>query len=293
MSKRDIDHCLNARIGESSFDRDRSDQESNVETDATCSSSTASPTNANGASAQVAVSVSATRNDPENTRAVGAAGVRPIHEPSVFETVAGLAAIVGWTVLFAVGVVLPSEPYRTRLTNLKDPLAPWEVLREGFLFIVSYTVTNVAVLCCLAATVGELGRRTRIGGIDETLPLHRGDYVAAIMRGFLAYLLLLSGFVIIANRQFVAPTAEEYIRMAGAISILGFLAGYNPALFRFFESRFETTFKVDSPGSQGKTGVHAGPAVSLSTTTQTFPGGPELPISRIKEVVPASADGRG
>ena len=64
------------------------------------------------------------------------------------------------------------------------------------------------------------------------------------MRGFLAYLLILSGFVIIANRQFVTPTAEEYIRLAGAISLLGFLAGYKPSLFQFIERQVSTTLKI-------------------------------------------------
>ena len=56
-----------------------------------------------------------------------------IHEPSVLETAAGVTAIVGWTVLFAIGVVLPSEPYRTRLTNTTIPLSIWECLTNGFL----------------------------------------------------------------------------------------------------------------------------------------------------------------
>src|SRR5437868_11369440 len=62
-----------------------------------------------------------------------------IHQPSILETCFGLAVIPLWTVLFASGVIFPSEPYRTRLTNPKLVHGVFEVSRDLFLFITSYT----------------------------------------------------------------------------------------------------------------------------------------------------------
>jgi hypothetical protein len=88
-------------------------------------------------------------------------------------------------------------------------------------------------LCCIAGWLGELGRRTRIGGDAQGVPFHRGDYVAAVMRGFLGYLAILTGFVVVGSgiNVFVTPSPESYVRLAAIVSLAGFLVGFNPALF--------------------------------------------------------------
>ena len=57
------------------------------------------------------------------------------------------------------------------------------------------------------------------------------------MRGFLGYLTILTGFVVVGTgvNLFVTPTPEAYIRLAAIVSLAGFLIGFKPALFRRVE----------------------------------------------------------
>jgi len=105
------------------------------------------------------------------------------------------------------------------------------------IYLLTYTDTNVAMLCCIAAWLGELGRRTRIDGVEQEGDFLRGDYLAAVMRGFLGYLAILTGFVVIGTgvNFFTTPSAEGYVRLAAIVSLAGFLIGFNPAIFRRFE----------------------------------------------------------
>ena len=115
----------------------------------------------------------------------------------------------------------------------------WLVLPYFCMFVLTYTVSNVAILCCISAWLGELGRRTRIDGAAHAVAFHRGDYMAAVMRGFLSYLAILTGFVVIGSGVdvFVTPTPASFVRLAAIVSLVGFLIGFNPSMFaRFVES---------------------------------------------------------
>lgn len=158
--------------------------------------------------------------------------------PTTYEISGGFCLLVLWTFIFAVGIVFPSAPYRNALNGQGTPLSLALVLPYLGLFLMTYTPSNVAILCCISAWLGELGRRTRIDGSAPVGLCQRGDYIAAIMRGFLAYLAILTGFVVIGSgvNVFVAPSPEGYVRLAAVVSLVGFLSGFNPALFRSFAS---------------------------------------------------------
>ncbi|SIO25661.1 hypothetical protein SAMN05444166_3281 [Singulisphaera sp. GP187] len=163
---------------------------------------------------------------------------RARYEPTTYEIAGGAFSLVLWTFVFAVGIVFPSEPYRNALNGQGATLSNAMVLPYLCLFLLTYTPSNVAILCCISAWLGELGLRTRIDGSTSVGLFQRGDYIAAIMRGFLAYLAILTGFVVIGSgvNVFVAPTPEGYVRLAAIVSLVGFLSGFNPALFRSFAS---------------------------------------------------------
>jgi hypothetical protein len=170
-----------------------------------------------------------------------ASGLKRRHEPSWLEVGSGVAILLVWALVFAIGVVFPSARYRERLLNEQYAPGSAETFGNLVLFLMSYTASNVAILACLAAWLGELGCRTRIDGTADGRVYHRGDYTAAVVRGFLAYLAVLSGFVLVGSgvRVFVQPSPEEYIRMAAVGSLLGFIVGFRPGLFRRFEEQFE------------------------------------------------------
>jgi hypothetical protein len=108
--------------------------------------------------------------------------------------------------------------------------------------LLTYTVTNVGLLCCLAALAGSIAgvtievepsagsegqdeRESPKGNVAEIL-------LAGVLRSFLVYLLFLAGVYVAANAPFENPTSEQYARIAGTISTFSFLVGYNPVLFQ-------------------------------------------------------------
>jgi len=162
---------------------------------------------------------------------------RARYEPNRVEIAGGVVLLGLWAVVFGIGNVFPSEPYRNALAGNGTVISNANVPVYLAIFLMTYTVTNVAVLCCIAAWLGELGRRTRIDGASQEGEFLRGDYLAAVMRGFLGYLAILTGFVVVGSgvNLFVTPSAEGYVRLAAIVSLAGFLIGFNPAIFRRFE----------------------------------------------------------
>jgi hypothetical protein len=184
---------------------------------------------------------------------VTTAGLRSptrLYEPHALEIVAGALALFLWAMIFAVGIIFPSRPYLESLQGIANggrELTWYEVIGRLLAFVVTYTATNAAVLCCLTAWLGELGRRTRIDGSPQRGGIHSGDYIAAVIRGFLAYLAVAAGFIILGSgtNLFVTPTQADYLRMAAIVSLLGFLTGFSPSLFRGLEERFSGKMHLD------------------------------------------------
>jgi len=90
----------------------------------------------------------------------------------------------------------------------------------------------------------------------------RRIYLSAFLRGFFLYLMFISGFLIVTSDTAVTNTDfAQYIRIAGMMSILGFVIGYDPnLLFRFMhkiidltENRLDKTIQ-EQVGSKDNTG---------------------------------------
>jgi len=188
------------------------------------------------------------------------------HEPSGPEVAGGVASLILWALVFAFGVIFPSDVFRAALSDTGTTGPGWMAPLYLVLFLLTYTVSNVAILCCIAGWLGELGRRTRIGGDTHGVVYHRGDYVAAVMRAFLGYLAILTGFVVVGSgiNILVTPTPESYVRMAAIISLVGFLAGFNPAMFQSLADKVVGKVIPGDAVDSGKAEVvvHAGVAAA-------------------------------
>jgi hypothetical protein len=104
--------------------------------------------------------------------------------------------------------------------------------------------------------------------------------MAAVMRGFLGYLAVLTGYVIIGSgvNAFVTPSPEQFVRLAAIVSLAGFLIGYNPEVFNRFASsvtdRIITERKADGSVTrriESTTGVRA----TVQTGPAPTPDSPE------------------
>jgi hypothetical protein len=104
-----------------------------------------------------------------------------------------------------------------------------------------YTVTNLFFLSCLSSYLGCMASRWHVGprsndDFFSRVSAHR-MYVSAILRGFLLYLLVTSGALIVSNDAAVNSTsAVQYVRLAGLVSSLGFVVGFDPQIiYRFLK----------------------------------------------------------
>ena len=144
-----------------------------------------------------------------------------------------------WIIFFAAGLVIDTSPYRKKMADSKC----WSI-SSSLVVLTCYTPTNVAVLCCLAGLLGALGSQVKLGpdsapqeGFDKTNPL-----LSALIRGFLVYIVLISGTLILLPDPFPDPSIsgsvhdksnirELYIRLAGLVSLVSFVVSYNPKIF--------------------------------------------------------------
>lgn len=151
------------------------------------------------------------------------------------EMVAGTVVLVLWIVSFTLGLFVPTADMRTALlTGTASATAS-----VGYFFAVgvSYTLTNVLFLACLASFLGCMAHRWQVGDDFEPGPAHAPVvgatrvYLAALLRGFFLYLAFISGFLLVSTEETIKNTEfAQYIRIAGMTSIVGFIVGYDPNL---------------------------------------------------------------
>jgi len=166
------------------------------------------------------------KNNEENDRKFGL---------SKFGKGLTFATIILWIVIFLAGLIINSEPYRARMTlrapNVSALIVTWTVV----LFV--YTPTNIAILSIFAGLLGALGRRATLHVItpdkDEEFPEDPiNPYVSGVIRGFIVYLLIISGMIILLEVPPITPTGPtQYVRLASVISVVSFIVSYNPRNF--------------------------------------------------------------
>ena len=157
--------------------------------------------------------------------------------------VTGVVCRVVLILLFAIGSLVASEPYRQALAGAgaeNVPLPRLAVIQYSLIVLTSYTVTNVAILCVLSSMLGGLysgstrGEDGENSGAVITIRL-----LPYLIQGFVIFLLLISGLFLLGEEPFANLTQNRYIRMAGTASLLSFAAGYKPRIFYKWLERFD------------------------------------------------------
>jgi hypothetical protein len=137
-----------------------------------------------------------------------------------------------WMVLSLLGTLIDSSPFRAKFIAFEGGAKGigW----NGLMVLMTYTLSNIAVLCMLASVLGAIAARARLGAdtvqkeeldLDVTAPRS-----SAVLRGFLVYLTLTSG-VFVFGQSPSSPTQTEYVKLAGVMSVVSFLVSYHPTLF--------------------------------------------------------------
>jgi uncharacterized membrane protein YphA (DoxX/SURF4 family) len=142
------------------------------------------------------------------------------------ECVAAFVAFVMWTVLFGVGMLVDTSQHR-QLISAGGTVRAWLVV------LVAYLPLNLVWLCAISSTLGAFGNRSNLTNdrAGRRLRDDNNPYVAAIIRGLFAYLFLISGLLLLDDQPFTNPTAAEYVRLAGFLSLLSFVISYQPRFF--------------------------------------------------------------
>jgi hypothetical protein len=203
----------------------------------------------------------------------------------------GLLATALWIAMFTVGLSVPSEPFRNGLLAVAggEPAAgafrvqgSLDAMYALAIIAFSYTPTNLAMLCCLAALVGCLAytatnhyvappaRQQVLVRIDgpmssqgaategdkpaearDEAPIPLRPTISAITWGFFIYLFMISGMLLASNNPFAATTPDQYLRLAGTASLVAFVVGWKPELL----SRLVAQVGQTRIGSQGESGA--------------------------------------
>jgi hypothetical protein len=157
-------------------------------------------------------------------------GLRSLDKALVF------VAFLLWLVLFAGGVCIDSSPYRQAIAGAGPEI---NIFVAWFVVVAVYTPTNIALLSVFAGLLGALGaharlfRRKREGQQEGPPPWldQVNPFLSALLRGFFVYLAVISGILVLIENPFAAPTPDQYIRLAGFISVLSFIVSYDPRIF--------------------------------------------------------------
>lgn len=141
-------------------------------------------------------------------------------------------ALALWLAVFLIGTLVSSAPYRSSFAAFEGGFMG--TAKAGLKVVVTYTLTNVAILCILAGVLGALGSRAVLGtdipgprdpSRDTISPRH-----SAVLRSFLVYLALIAGVLIVGDNP-AEPTQIMYVKVAGLMSLAGFVVSYRPRVF--------------------------------------------------------------
>lgn len=134
-----------------------------------------------------------------------------------------------WLLSFCMGAFVDTNPLRAKLStefNMSDFL----------LIVVSWIPTNLAFLSILAGLSGGLCRSLLRSFEVDTAQIkpavERSRILGGGVAGLLFYLSLMAGAFLLMNQPFETTTKEQYFRVAGVVSFMGFIAGFRPDLLR-------------------------------------------------------------
>lgn len=143
-----------------------------------------------------------------------------------------LASIMAWIVLAIAGVAITTKPYIDAMGS-GTSLGFVGLTKAFFVLTTCYTFTNIAFLCCLSSIIGAVGRSAGIAKDVESDDAtdFRTLCIAAIIRGFFVYITIVSGTLMLADQKFDDISIQQYLQLAGLVSLASFAAGYDPMLF--------------------------------------------------------------
>lgn len=201
----------------------------------------------------VQVTHTAASAGPTVSPAVGTSVDKFLHPLRASEVVIGVSTIFLWVCFFLAGIVVETASIR-ELVSKRQMSSITEGVGAWFILLTSYTVTNFAILSCLAAIIGKFSRRSlsfETASLNGLAPAPTATfrevmvfYSVATARGFVIYLMLTGGLILLTTSAVTESSTEEYIKLASTLSIMAFMAGYDAEIFMRAIDRI-TTFSIE------------------------------------------------
>ncbi|WP_461148275.1 hypothetical protein [Spirosoma pulveris] len=178
----------------------------------------------------------------------------------------GIFLFLGWLALFILGLSLEASTFRDAI--ISDDIIRWNYLA---LYAVSLTPTNVALLASLAGALGgissNLAASNKFSIIDPTsLNPNSTDFqsylymtespLVSLLRGFVTFMIFIAGSYLTNftssvdasnTAEFTGLTVSSYTRFAVTVSLLAYLAGYDPSRIQSLLKSFNMTRKDSEP----------------------------------------------
>ncbi len=163
----------------------------------------------------------------------------------------GTIALALWFVLFSAGLLIETVEQRAVLaphsfldlaktdaaSGIKPHIDPDARLVPFVQAALCFTPTNLALLAVLAGLLGGCASKFLVEG----MPAERVRMIAAVrlqyldespwsamIRSFVVYLCVIAGLYFAIDDPFKNPTPAQYTRLAGTVSILALVVGYDP-----------------------------------------------------------------
>jgi hypothetical protein len=138
----------------------------------------------------------------------------------------GIIVIGLWLLLYTGGTVVGTQQYRDIINQGTDDY--FTLLKAWSAVFCFYTLSNVAMLCCLASIIGGICREPRDGRI-----------LVLAANGLFIYLILISGLLLLGTNPFENLNQAQYTRLAGTYSLFSFMIGYNPKMLSKLAGKLE------------------------------------------------------
>jgi hypothetical protein len=152
----------------------------------------------------------------------------------------GTVGAVAWIIMFGLGLLVNSQVYR-------DSVLKGFSFTDFIMSILTYTPTNIALLCIIAAFSGGCASRLLLAGVvkhEEKVVPDPGEVktdsqvymsenpFSSMLRGLVVYFTFLGGVFIATPNPFANTTPSQFAQSAGVVSLLSFVVGYDPTVFR-------------------------------------------------------------
>ena len=198
----------------------------------------------------------------------------PLEEIKTRELMWGLGVMMLWFCLFVIGIIVPAMTLFSAVWSGK--LGFWASIGYSFAGVSAYALTNPLFLMCTTAILGGMAHRWQVSDSLRKSWSNTQEYrvtrfyLAAMLRGFFAYLMFVAGFLIVSTQNSLENiTYDQYVRIAGMVSILGFVVGYDPNLLvRFIHKIIESMPGVapEAPGAPVAAATSDGSNIGIPAT---------------------------